>query len=86
MDGGIRGHRMKERDIVDAGRQMRKQVADPLPALAILMEIPARLDDSPLILMPAATECFDFDRLIVASFHRGLVVECIDVTGAAVHE
>ncbi len=61
-------------------------VADPFAALAVLMELPARLDDPPLVLMPAAAERFDVDRFAVHADHRRLVVERVDMAGPAVHE
>src|SRR5436305_491913 len=86
MNRGIRGHRMNKRDIIDTTRKMREQVTDPLAAFTVLMEIPARFDNAPLILMAAASEGFDIDRLVVATFHGRLVVERINVAGPAIHE
>ena len=46
-------------------RQVREQVADPLAALAVLLELPLRPDDAALVLVPAAAEGLDGDRLAV---------------------
>ena len=40
MNVRFRDHRRQERDIVDAGRQVRQQTADPLAALAKLPPFP----------------------------------------------
>ena len=63
---------MEEGDVVDAGRQVREQVADPLAALAVLLELPLRLDDAALVLVPAAAEGLDRDRLAVEPIMSGL--------------
>src|SRR5690606_19402680 len=60
--------------------------AHPLAALAILLELPTRFNDAPLVLMPTATERFHSDRLIVATDHRRLVIERVNVAWPAVHE
>ena len=67
-------------------RQMREQIADPFPAFAVLLELPLRLDDPPLVPMPAAAEGFDLHRLPVHADHVGLIVERIDMRRPAVHK
>src|SRR5690349_21680757 len=77
---------MEEGHVIDAGGQVREQVADPLAALAVLLELPLRPDDAALVLVPAAAERLDGNRLAVERVELRLVVEGIDVTRAAVAE
>src|SRR4051812_23791414 len=79
-------HGMNERDVVDAIANVRKQVANPFAALAALPELPARFDDSALVFVTTAAECFHFNRFAVHADHCRLVVERVDVTWPAVHE
>ena len=76
----------EERDVVDACGEVREEVADPLAALAVLLELPARLDDPALVLVPAAAEGLDRDRLVVLADQPRLVVERVDVARPAVAE
>ena len=76
---------MDEGDVVNVLRQVREQVADPVAAPAVLLEVPARFDDAALVLVPATAKGFDLDGLVVHALHVGLVVEGVDVAGAAVH-
>ncbi|TXT17615.1 MAG: hypothetical protein FD138_4558 [Planctomycetota bacterium] len=76
---------MQKRDVVHMLGEVRKQLADPMPALAVLMKLPTRFDDAALILLPTATERLHGDRLVVSSDHRRLVVERVDVARPAVH-
>ena len=77
---------MDKRDVIDARCQMGEQIADPFSAFAVLVEIPTGLDDSTLILMTTPPKGFHVNRLIVTAFHRGLIVERIDMAGTAIHE
>ena len=63
-----------------------KSVGDGLAALAVLLEAPLGADDPPLVLLAAAAEGLDRDRLAVQRVKVGLIVEGIDVARAAVHE
>ena len=69
VDRRFGGHRVHERDIVDAVAQVREEFAHILAAVAALTEFPARLDDAALILVPAAAKRFHFDRLAVHADH-----------------
>src|SRR5581483_12412302 len=69
-----------------AGCQVREQIADPLAALAVLLEFPLGTDDSPLILVAAAAERLYRDGLAVQRVEVGFVIEGIDMAGTAVHE
>ena len=71
---------MQESDVIDMLRGVWEEVADPLAALTVLLELPARLDDTALVLVSAASECLDRDRLIVAALHVRLVIESVDLT------
>ena len=86
MDGRFGSHRVEECNVVDTAGQVREQLADPLAGLAVLMELPARLDDSPLIFVPAAAEGFDVDRFSIHADHRRLIVERVDMARTAIHE
>src|SRR6185437_9294364 len=66
--------------------QVREEVADPLAALPVLLELPLRPDDPPRVLVAAAAERLHGDRLAVQAVQLRLVVEGVDVAGAAVHE
>jgi hypothetical protein len=65
---------------------VREKVADPLAALAVLLEFPFGSDDAALVLLAAAAERFDGDGLAVEFVELRFVIEGIDVAGAAVHE
>src|SRR4051794_2654649 len=86
MDWRLCSHRMDKGDVVDAFCQMREQFADPFAALAILVKLPARLNNSALVLAAAAAKRFDFDCFSIHPNHRRLVVKRIDVTWTAIHE
>ena len=86
MDRRVGRHRVKEGDVVDVRADVREQVAYPLAALAVLLELPLRPHDTALALLAAAALRLYFDRLAVERVERGLVVEGIDVARAAVHE
>ena len=86
VNGRIGRHRVKKGDVVHAGRQVGEEVADPLAALAVLLELPLRPDDAALVLLAAAAEGLDGDGLAVEVVELRLVVEGVDVRRAAVHE
>jgi hypothetical protein len=65
---------------------MWEQSTHPFAALAVLMELPTWFDNASLVLMTAAAEGFDIDRLAVHADHGGLVIERVDVARPAVHE
>ena len=60
---------MNESDVIRAGAKIWKEIADPFTALTVLLELPARLDDSSLIAMTASTEGLDFDGLAIHAIH-----------------
>ena len=86
VDRRVGGHRVQEGDVIDARGQVREQVADPLAALAVLLELPLRPDDPALVLLAAAAEGLHLHGLAVQAVQLRLVVERIDVAGPAVHE
>ena len=86
VDRRVGRHRVQEGDVVDAGGQVREQVADVLAGLAVLLELPLRPDDPALVLLAASAERLDGDRLAVELVELGLVVEGVDLAGTAVHE
>ncbi len=86
MDGRIGGHRIQEGDVIDALGEVGEQIADPLAALSILLEFPARFDDTAFVAMTTATECFDGHCLAIHADHVRFIVERIDVTWPAVHK
>src|SRR5437773_1967297 len=70
----------------NAAGDVREEVGDVLTALAVLFELPLRPDDAAFVLVPAAAEGFDGDRLAVERVELRFVVEGIDVAGPAVAE
>jgi hypothetical protein len=82
----VGGHRVDECDVVDAAADVREQVADPLAALAVLLELPPRLDDAALVLLAATAGSLHLDGLVVHADHAGLIVERVDLARPAVHE
>ena len=82
----IGNHAVNESDVIHALGQIRKEVGDPLAALPVLFEFPLGLDDTALILGPAAPLSLDLNRLSIHAEHCGFVIESVDVAGAAVHE
>ena len=86
MQRRVRGHRVQEGDVVDAGRHVREEVGDPLAALSVLLEVPLGPDDHALALGTATTPGLDFDGLAIQRVELRLVVEGIDLAGSAVHE
>ena len=77
---------MQKGHIIHAAGQMREQIADPLATLTILFKCPAGFDDSAGIAVATASECLDRDSLIVSPLHFGLVIERINMAGAAIHK
>ena len=51
---------------------VREQLADPLAALAVLLELPLRLDDAALVLLAAAAEGVDLHVLLSMPTMAGL--------------
>ena len=86
VDRRIGRHRMQKGDVVDTFAQVGKQIADPLAALAILFEFPARFDDAATGAVPATSKGLDIDRLAIHADHVRLVVERIDMAWSAIHE
>ena len=77
---------MNKSDVIDMTSEIGEEIANPLSAIAVLLELPSGLDDTTLVLVSATAEGFDLNRLIVAPFHRGLVIERVDVARAPIHE
>jgi len=86
VDRRVGGHGVDECDIVDMLGDVGEQIADPFATLSVLLEIPARLDDPPLVFVSTAPEGFHGDDLVVTPLHRRLVIERIDVAWSTVHE
>ena len=53
---------MQECDVVHTGRQLGEQIGNPLAAIAILLEVPARFDDSSLVATTPTAKCLDCDH------------------------
>jgi hypothetical protein len=81
----VGGHRVQEGDVVDLLTEMREQVADVLAALAVLFELPARLNDAAPVLVAAAPKGLDLHGLVVAAIHLRLVVERVDLARTTIH-
>ena len=77
---------MQESNVVDVLSNMRKKIRNPLPALAVLLELPLRPNDASLIFFATAALCFDLDRLPVETVEFRLVIERVNMTGATIHE
>ena len=86
MDRRVGRHRVDEGDVIDVLRRMRKKIAHPLATLAVLLELPLRSDDTSLVFLTTAALRLHLDRLTVERIERRLVVERVDVAGAAIHE
>jgi hypothetical protein len=54
-----------ERDAIDLLPEVREEIADPLDALAVLLELPLRADDAAFVARAAATALIDLNRLAV---------------------
>ena len=68
------------------GRDVRKEIAHPLAALTILLELPLGADDPALALLAAAALGLHVDRLAVEAVELRLVVERVDLARPAIHE
>src|SRR6266542_1334346 len=77
---------MNKGDVVDAGGEIRKEVADPLAAAAVLPELPLRTNDAALVLVPTPAEGLDRDRLAVERIELRLVVKSIDMARSTIAE
>src|SRR5262249_43867657 len=66
---------MQKGDVVNAGGEVREEVADPLAALPVLLEFPLRPDNAPLVFVPAATECLPRNRLAIEGIEFWFVVK-----------
>ncbi len=86
MNRRVGRHRMEEGDIVDMLRELRKECRDLLPTLPVGRELPLRPHDPSLTLLAAASLRLHLDRLAVEIVELRLVVEGVDMAGAAVHE
>src|SRR5262249_55048700 len=86
VDRRLGVHRVHKGDIVHAGGEIRKEVADPLAAAAVLLELPLRADDAALVLVPGSAERLDGDRLAIERIELRLVVEGVNVTRSAIAE
>ena len=78
-------HRVDEADVVHAPPDVRKEITDLDPALAVFAETPKRLENlagAPLI----AVDVVQWDRLVVVLLEQRLVVERVHVGGTALHE
>ena len=86
VDGRIGDHGVDERDVIDAGAEVGEEIADELAALAVGLEGPLGSDDAAFVLFAAAAEGFHGNSFAVEFVEFGLVLEGIDLAGAAVHE
>ena len=86
VDGRIGDHRVNERNVIDAGGEMREETAHLLAALAILLELPLGADDPAFVLPAAPTKRLHLNGLSIEPVKLGLVVEGVDVAGPAIHE
>ena len=77
---------MNERNIVDAGGDVREQITDPFAGFSVLLEFPFRFDDTSLVFVSTTTEGFDVDRFAIHAVHAGLIVKGVDMTRTAIHE
>ena len=79
-------HRVHEGNVIDAGGEVREQITDPFAALPVLMKLPARTDDAPLVAPPAATEGSHRHGAALKPVELPFVVEGFDMARPAVHE
>jgi hypothetical protein len=78
-------HGVNEAKIVDLFRDLGKETGGVVAGLAMLRKLPERLENLFLLdLALAGVE--EFDLLVVIREEGRLVVECIDLGGAALHE
>ena len=81
----VRVHGMDEADVVDALTHMGKDFADPLAALAVLLE-PEGRGEEPVLGIPKGLPVNDFGALSLVFPDLGFVVEGVDLGGSAGHE
>src|SRR5438034_1309174 len=86
MDRRIGDHRVNEGDVVHTSRHMRKKIAHPFAALAILLEVPFGTDNPALILLPSPAKRLHRDGFTIQLVELGLVIESVHLTRSAVHE
>ena len=86
MDRRVGRHRMEEGNIVDMLGEMREEGRDLLPTRPVGGELPFRPHDPSLALRAAAPLRLHLDRLAIEIVELRLVVEGVDMAGAAVHE
>jgi hypothetical protein len=79
-------HAVDESDIVNTLADVREQIADHFPALAIGLEGEFGADDAAFVFVPTAAKGFHLDGLAVEFGEFRFVVEGIDLAGAAVHK
>src|SRR5689334_15734833 len=77
---------MHERDFVGARRDMRHQVADPLPTLAPRLPLPGALHDSARLALEQLDLSTRVELLAVTTDQLRLVVERVALARGARHE
>src|SRR5205823_6265883 len=73
-------------DIVHAGREVGKKVADPFSTLAVLLELPLGSDDGAFVLFAAASEGLHGNALAVQRVKLRLVIKRVHLARPAIHE
>ena len=86
MNVRLRDHRRQERDVVDTGRQVRQQVADPVAALAVLPPFPGAGHDGARLALEQLDLAAGIELPAVSLDERGFVVERVALAGRARHE
>ena len=79
-------HRRQERDVVDAGRQVRHEIADPAAALAVLPPFPGAGHHRAGLALEQLDLAARIELLAVPLDQRRLVVERVALAGRARHE
>ena len=81
-------HGVDEAEIIDVLADVRKEFADMLTALAVLLEVPEWLQELALALLPEGgfANAHEVVALAIAFDELGFVVEAVDVAGPAGHE
>ena len=77
---------MKEGDVIDVFGDIGEEVGDMLAALAVLFELPSRLDDAALVFFAPPTKGLHIHGLAIHANHVGLVIKGVDVAGPTIHE
>ena len=85
VNGRLGGHRMDESDVIHAFAQMGKQIGNPLATFTVLLELPARFNNSTFVFVSAAAKCLHLDRLVIHPDHVWLVIERIDLAWPTIH-